>query len=118
MAVATIVQGADSTIQLTINDSNGNPITISTLENLSFFVYQKRENILGEYSLGESTISITDDFNGKVAIYFPREQSEGAVIGDLFCEIWVDVQNANFSSGFKRNKFSDVKIGKVINSVD
>jgi len=115
--IYTIVQGADATMDIGIKDTSGNPIVISTLENVTVFLYQRRENILGEYSLVDNTVDIKDDVNGIVSIYVQRDSLTDVPVGDLYVEIWVDVPNANFYGGFKRNKFSDVKIAKLINTV-
>lgn len=112
-----IPNGSDFTIQLTIEDENGNGVNIGNCDDIIVYLYQKREYVLAEYKLSDNQIVVIDAINGIVAIY-----AEGNVIevqeGKLFCEAVIDIVDANYDKGYKRNILSDILIGKIVNSIN
>lgn len=115
--MAIIQTGSDLTIQLTINDVSGNPIDLDTADNISVQVYQKKQNILAEFALSDSTVVIIDAPTGRANVYVQRSSLTEVVMGKLYAEVTVDIDNANFEDNVKRSIVSNVLLGEIKVSV-
>ena len=112
---ARLIQGSDYTIALTLTDSNGDAVDIATLEQLNVFVYQKRTNIVQEWSLADSSITIVDASNGKVSVALDRSNTYDTKTSRLFAEVAFATEDTNFEDDLKWTIATDIVIGDVIN---
>ena len=117
MALKSIQTGADHTLQLTINDNTGVPVDLDNADNIAVSIYQKRSNILAEYSLANNTVVIIDANTGRANVYVNRSSLNEVPEGKLYAEVTVDMDNNNFTGNVKRTIVSNILLGEVKVSV-
>jgi hypothetical protein len=117
MALKSIQTGADHTMQLTINDSTGVPVDLDNADNIEVRIYQKRSNILAEYSLSAGTVVIINANTGRANVYVNRSSLNEVPEGKLYAEVTVDIDNNNFTDNVKRTIASSIILGEVKISV-
>jgi hypothetical protein len=118
--MAEIVKDTDTTIELTLNDSEGNPIDLSTLAGLIVRVFQKSIpfdifslNVIAEHRL----INITDGPNGKFEIYLNANNTHNGFVGKpVYYEIKTQVVNANFDSGTEEKSTGELELATLVAS--
>jgi hypothetical protein len=117
MALNQIQTGSDHTLQLTINDSAGTAVDLDNADNIVVSIYQKRSNILAEYSLEAGTVVIINANNGRANVYINRSSLNEVVEGKLYAEVTVDIDNVNFADDVKRSIVSNILLGEIKVSV-
>lgn len=111
-----IPQGSDHTLNFAIKDTNGAAIDLGNAEEITVYVYQKRETTLQDFNTANG-VDITDAANGLFSVYLDRSSLDNVPEAKLYAEVVIDITNANFESGFKRNVITDIVLGIVVNSV-
>jgi hypothetical protein len=117
MALNQIQTGSDHTLQLTINDNTGVPVDLDNADNIAVSIYQKRSNILAEYSLSAGTVVIINANTGRANVYVNRSSLNEVPEGKLYAEVTVDIDNNNFTNNVKRSIVSNILLGEVKVSV-
>lgn len=118
--MATIVKDTDTTIELTLNDSTGTAIDLSTLAGLVVRVFQKSIPF-DVFSLnpiaGERSINITDGVNGKFEIYLNANNTHNGYVGKpVYYEIKTQVVNVNFDSGTEEKSTGELELATLVSS--
>lgn len=112
-----IQTGSDHTIQLTIVDSAGVAVDLDNADDISVKIYQKRQTILAEYSLADSSVVIISANDGRANVYVNRSSLTNVSDGKLYAEVTVDMDNVNFEDNVKRSIVSNILLGEVKVSV-
>ena len=118
--MAEIVKDTDTTIELTLNDSAGLPIDLSTLAGLVINVFQQSIPF-DVYSMNAQTgyrsINITDGPNGKFEIYLNANNTHGGFSGKpVYYEIKTQIVNVNFDSGTEEKSTGELELATLVDS--
>lgn len=118
--MAVIVKDTDTTIELTLNDSAGVAIDLSTLAGIIVRVFQKSIPF-DVFSLnampGYRSINITDGPNGKFEIYLNANNTHKGYVGKVILyEIKTQVVNVNFDSGTEEKSTGEIELATLISS--
>lgn len=118
--MANIVKDTDTTIEITLNDSNGDPIDLTTLAGIICEVFQTSIPF-DKFSLnalaGHRTLVITDGPNGKFEIYLNADNThKGLLDKPVFYEVKTQVVNANFDSGTEDKSTGVIELATLVRS--
>ena len=118
--MSEIVKDTDTTIELTLNDSAGVAIDLSTLAGLVISIFQVSIPF-DVYSMNAQadyrSINITDGPNGKFEIYLNANNTHNGYIGKpIYYEIKTQVVNANFDSGTEEKSTGELELATLVES--
>jgi len=118
--MAEIVKDTDTTIELTLNDSTGTAIDLSTLAGLIIRIFQKSIpfDVYSKNAMtGYRSINITDGPNGKFEIYLNANNTHKGFVGKpIYYEIKTQVVNANFDSGTEEKSTGELELATLVDS--
>ena len=118
--MATIVKDTDTTIELTLNDSTGAAVDLSTLAGLVVRIFQKSIpfDVFSMMPLvGERSLNITDGPNGKFEIYLNANNTHKGFLGKpVYYEIKTQVVNVNFDSGTEEKSSGELELATLVSS--
>ncbi|CAB4218451.1 hypothetical protein UFOVP1605_27 [uncultured Caudovirales phage] len=117
MSLPIIYKGADEVINITITDSAGAPITISTLSDVIVSIYQTREQIIQQWSIGNSDLVVVNDAGGIVQANLDRDNTTEIPLKRLYLEVVAELSNSEFESNTQRMIVSDIDLADLKNSV-
>jgi len=114
----SIVRKTDNVIQLTVNGGDGNPVTITDLEDLEVLVYQKPKTIIQRWLLSDSEITIVNDSGGVVQVNFNRANSKllNFKIEDCKLEVIATFTDSDFADNIRREVDTDIELTTVEDS--
>lgn len=116
-SMAQIPKGEDCTLQLTFEDSAGVAVDLDNATEIVVKIYQKKSNILAEFSLTDSNVVIINANTGRANVYVDRSFLSAIESGFLYGQVSIDITNANFADGEKRTIVTDIKLGEIVASV-
>lgn len=114
------IKGTHNTIKLTISDSTGTVVDISTLNGLIVKVFQK--GILFEqFSLNTqpdfTDVDVVDAPNGVIQVHVDATNTRKGINGkDVFLETKIEVVDVNYTGGFNTTSTKPIKIAELIDS--
>jgi hypothetical protein len=113
-----IVRKSDNVIELTINGSDGNPITITGMADLEVLVYQKPKTIIQRWLLSDAEITIVNDAGGVVSVNFDRANTKllNFKIENCKLEVIASFTDANFADNIRREVDTDIELTIVEDS--
>lgn len=117
MALATIYTGSDIDLNLTIKDSDGNAIDLDGAEEITVNIFQQRKSILAVYDLTNG-VEILNAANGLAVVHVNRSVLSALPEAKLYAQVIVDIEDANFEDGYKRNITSDILLGQIKQTVE
>lgn len=117
MALTEIYRGADEVINITLKDSAGDPIVISSLDDVIVSIYQTKETIIQQFKVSDSSLIITNDNAGIVTANLDRDNTANIPLRRLFIEVVAEISNSDFESGSQRMIISDIVLADLKNSV-
>ena len=115
-----LIKGTDNTIEITLRDSLGVAIDISTLNGAIVKVFQKGI-LFQQFSLNTqpnyTDIEIFDGPNGVIRVHVDADNTRtGINKKDIFVEVKTEIVDANFAGGLNTTSHKPVKIGELIDS--
>jgi methyl coenzyme M reductase subunit C-like uncharacterized protein (methanogenesis marker protein 7) len=113
-----IVRKSDNVIELTINGSDGNPITITGMADLEVVAYQLPKTIIQRWLLSDAEITIEDDAGGVVSVNFDRANTKllNFKIDDCKLEVIASFTDSNFADNIRREVDTDIELTIVEDS--
>lgn len=114
----SIVRKSDNVIRVTINGSDGNPITITGLSDLEIVAYQKPKSIIQRWLLSDSEITIVNDAGGIVDVYFDRSNTKLLNFKNEDCklEVIATFADTDFADDLRREVDTDIELTTVEDS--
>jgi hypothetical protein len=114
--MSTLARKADAVITVTVVGSDGNPLVISTLEDLEIVAYQKPRTIYQRWKLSDAQITVTNDAGGIVDINFNRSATKATQVRDLFLEVIASFTDADFADNVRREVCNDIELALIVDS--
>jgi hypothetical protein len=113
-----IVKKSDNVIQVVINGSDGNPITITGLSDLEIVAYQLPKRIIQRWLLSSAQVVIIDDAAGIVNVYFDRSNTKLLNFKNEDCklEVIATFADANFEGNLRREVDTDIQLSEIEDS--
>lgn len=114
----SIVRKTDSVIQVTVNGGDGNPMTITDLEDLEIVAYQLPKTIIQRWKLSDSEITIVNDTNGIVSVSFDRANTKllNFKIEDCKLEVIGTFSDTDFADNLRREVDTDIQLTTIEDS--
>ena len=114
----SIVRKSDNVIRVTINGSDGNPITISGLEDLEILAYQLPKSIIQRWLLSDGDVVTVDDAGGVVDVYFDRANTKLLNFKNEDCklEVIATFTDADFADNLRREVDTDIELAVIEDS--
>lgn len=114
----SIVRKTDNVIQLTVNGGDGNPVTITDLEDLEVVAYQEPKTIIQRWKLSDSNITVVNDAGGVVQVNFDRSNSKllNFKIEDCKLEVVASFTDTDFADNIRREVDTDIELTTVEDS--
>lgn len=116
MALVKIPLGDDHVINLALTE-NGTAMDLDDANDIIVKLYQRRETILGEYSLTDGSVEIISANDGTCKINVPRSDFENVPTGKLYAQVRVEIDNIDFESGVKVSTLTDILLGELVYTV-
>ena len=107
MALTEIYKGSDEVIQITVTDGT-DPIDLATVEDITVSVFQRKEDIIQQWKLSLSEVTITDASNGICKVNMDRDTTETLSEGRLYIEVDLTLVNSDFEDEISIEK--DIKV--------
>lgn len=116
--MSEIVRKSDNVVQVTINGSDGNPITISGLNDLEITVYQGAKKIIQQWRISNGNITIVNDAGGIVSVNLDRAKLtvNKTNIEKIFLEVAASFTDAEFVDGIRREVDTAIELALVEDS--
>lgn len=111
--MATIFTNSDIEITLTVEDENGAPIDLSSVDAVDAIVYIKKERILQSWTLADMTV--TNPAAGEAVLIFDR--ANNTMTGKLFMQVAVTTTDAAYAGGQKVAIESMIEVATIKESV-
>ena len=112
--MATLPRSSDSRVRFTVTGSDGNPITISGLEDLDIYIYQKPKKVIQQWNLDDGTIDIITDAAGLVEVFLDRANTQFLLFQSDRSEIKGEVRatfvDADFEDGLRVEIATDITL--------
>lgn len=109
--------GSDEIIEVTIKDSDNSPINIGSLQDIIISCYQTKEDIIQQWILSDSQVTVVNESAGIVSVNLDRDNTKKLRLKRLYLEIAVKIANASFEDGYSLQKVSDIALADLKNSV-
>lgn len=108
--MATLPRSSDSRVRFTVNGGDGNPITISGLEDLDIYIYQKPKKVIQQWNLDAGEIDIITDAAGLVEVLFDRANTQlfNFQLADLRGEVRATFTDVDFEGGLRVEIATDI----------
>lgn len=115
--MSNILRGETKRIIITVNDSEGSPVNLSTLTGIICHVFQKGGKTIKKYSLNElegyTDLTITDAVNGKFKVILQHSDTSGLDERDIIAEVKIEIENSDATdSNFFSTATVIVAVGK------
>lgn len=116
--MSEIVRKSDNVIQITVNGSNGLPLTISDLNGLEICVYQKPKKIIQQWSTSDGNITTVNDAGGIVSVNLDRAKLSvnKTNIEKIFLEVAALFDDTNFADNIRREVDTDIELALIEDS--
>ena len=102
MAVAILYKGSDEVIQLTITDEVTDlPVDLALCDDIIVSAYQTKENIIQQWLLSESEVTITDASNGICQVNLDRDNTAKIPSKRVYGEVVLQYVDADFEDGVR-----------------
>lgn len=115
-----IPRKSDSVIQVTVNGSDGNAITISGLADLELVVYQKPKDIIQRWLMSDGDVTTIDDANGIVSVNLDRANSKLMNAQNqnnkCYLEVIASITDADFEDNIRREVDTAIELALVEDS--
>lgn len=112
--MATLPRSSDSRVRFTVTGSDGNPITISGLEDLDIYIYQKPKKVIQQWNLDDGTIDIITDAAGLVEVLLDRANTQFLLFQSDRSEVKGEVRatfvDADFEDGLRVEIATDITL--------
>ncbi len=112
--MATLPRSSDSRVRFTVTGSDGNPITISGLEDLDIYIYQKPKKVIQQWNLDDGTIDIITDAAGLVEVFLDRANTQFLLFQSDRSEVKGEVRatfvDADFEDGLRVEIATDITL--------
>lgn len=108
--MANLPRSSDSRVRFTVNGSDGSPITISGLEDLDIYVYQKPKKVIQQWNLDAGEIEIITDAAGLVEVLLDRDNTAllNFQLADIRGEVRATFVDADFEGGLRVEIATDI----------
>lgn len=118
--MADIIQGGDYELEITVNDSTGTVIDLTTLAGYIAVFYFADNDVLQQYSrktkAGFKSLNESDPTNGIFTILLQSADTKTAKLGDLFCEVKIETADITFDDSTKHNPDTGILVGTIVQS--
>lgn len=116
--MSEIVRKSDNVIQITVNGSDGNPLTISDLSGLEITVYQGAKKIIQQWTTADGNITTVDNTAGIVSVNLDRTKLSvnKTNIDKIFLEVAALFVDADFTDGIRREVDTAIELALVEDS--
>ena len=112
--MANLPRSSDSRVRFTVTGSDGNPITISGLEDLDIYIYQKPKKVIQQWNLDDGTIDIITDAAGLVEVLLDRANTQFLLFKSDRSEVKGEVRatfvDADFEDGLRVEIATDITL--------
>lgn len=118
--MANIVKDTDTTISITLNDENGDPVDLGTLAGIICKVFQKSIPF-DKFSLnamaGYRDLVITDAPNGVFEIYLNADNTHSGIVGrPIFYEVKTQIVNTNYDNSTEEKSSGVIELATLVRS--
>lgn len=103
MSFPIIYKGSDEVIQITITDGT-DPIDLATVEDVSVYCYQTKENIIQSWKLSDGGVTITNASLGICKVNLDRDNTLKLPSKRIYIEVDLTLVNADFEDGISIEK--------------
>lgn len=114
--MARIPRKTDNVIRVTVNGSNGLPLTISGLSDLQIVVYQKPKTIIQSFLKSAGEVTTISDAGGIVEVNLDRANTKLLKIEECKLEVVASFTDTDFASNIRREVDTDIDLATVEDS--
>lgn len=111
-----IPRKSDNVLQVTVNGSDGNPLTITALADLEIVVYQKPKTIIQRFVYSDGDMTLINDAGGVVEVYIDRANTKLLKIEEAKLEVIATFTDTDFLNNIRREVDTDIDLSTVEDS--
>ena len=111
-----IPRKTDNVLQVTVNGSDGLPLTITGLADLEIVIYQKPKTIIQRFIYSLAEIVIVNDAAGLVEVYIDRANTKLLKIEEVKLEVIASFTDTDFANNIRREVVPDIDLSTVEDS--
>ncbi len=123
--MANIVQNTDTVIRITLKDSTGTAIDISTLSADEVYLYQIVNNVKVKVAYFKSSntgiydVIVNDAPNGKIDVILNREVSINTPPGTVYAETRIrQTATSTFISSVENLGVNGIEVGEIVSTAN
>ncbi len=123
--MANIVQNTDTVIRITLKDSTGTAIDISTLSAYEVYLYQIVNNVKVKVAYFKSSntgiydVIVNDAPNGKIDVILNREVSINTPPGTVYAETRIrQTATSTFISSVENLGVNGIEVGEIVSTAN